>query len=123
MDLGLPSLQQLLDVLVVLLSEYTCAFFPFEDQVVACGDVVEFVALNIIFGLFPFNLMVFFKYSHNFLIDWNYLLADKDRRSVWGLVFDLSKPGVPADVFDSVARLGLRVENEIEQVLALSAEE
>ena len=115
----LPSAQEFLNFLVVLLSEHSSSFLAFEEKIVGGGDVVEAVALDLLLGLGCIDLVVADKHAHDLGVDGDGFLAEVDGRRVGRLVLADGVPGVGPDIFDGEALRRVRIEDVRYQILSV----
>ena len=116
-SIWLAAFEQFLNVVLVLLTENSCAFLSFKQQVICSCYVIEFISFDLLLSLRWFNGVVFLKHPCNLWINWDRLFTKEDWWSVRRHVLDLVEPRMVSDILDRKAMLWVGVEDFSNQVL------
>lgn len=111
----------LFELVFVLLTEDAGSLLSLRNQVVRRGVVVESVSLHVRLALFHVDIVVLFEQLEDFRNHGDDVAAHDDALLLVRL--NLVVPRMGSDVFDGEPLGGIRVQNQIDQVFGLLAEE
>ena len=111
----------LFQLIFVLLAENASSLLSLGDEVVARGQIIEPIFLQVGLALVQIDVVVLLEQLHDLGVDRDLVPPNKDTNFLIGR--HLIVPGMSSDVLDGESLSGVRIQDAVDQVLGLLGEE